>query len=120
MKLVIDIPKEFEEEWYADKFTESLKRIECDLKGFSSKGRVSGRYEEETIEMMQEAFKNGKTLLNTTNGAMFLTVFPDARKSEFTYTYSEGIKLPYHTKHDTGLLFDKEWWNAPYKGGETE
>jgi hypothetical protein len=25
--------------------------------------------------------------------------------------------LPYHSKYDTGLLFDKEWWNAPYKRG---
>jgi hypothetical protein len=28
--------------------------------------------------------------------------------------------LPYHSKYDTGLLFDKEWWNALYKGNLSE
>jgi hypothetical protein len=29
------------------------------------------------------------------------------------------VKLEkYHGKYDTGLLFDKGWWNAPYKRGE--
>lgn len=51
---------------------------------------------------------------NPTNGDVIKAVFPNARKGEFEYTYNECIKLPYHTKYDTGLLFDKDWWNAPY------
>ena len=63
----------------------------------------------ENIEDIPSAFEG------MTNGEVIQALFPEARKSEFEYTYSECIKLPYHTKHDTGLLFDKDWWNTPYK-----
>lgn len=48
-----------------------------------------------------------------TNGDMIKTMFPNARFG-MEYTYMVCVKLPYHSEHDTGLLFDKDWWNAPY------
>lgn len=51
-----------------------------------------------------------------TNGEKFMETFPEARLKNMTYTFSVAVLLPYHTEHDTGILFDKEWWNSPYKG----
>lgn len=51
-----------------------------------------------------------------TNGDMIKTMFPNAKVNNTKYSYVVEVKLPYHTIHDTGLLFDKDWWNAPYKG----
>lgn len=51
----------------------------------------------------------------TTNGDMIKAMFPDAKVNTTKYSYVVEVKLPYHTEHDTGLLFDKDWWNAPYK-----
>lgn len=52
----------------------------------------------------------------TTNGDMIKTMFPNAKVNNTKYSYVVEVKLPYHTKYDTGLLFDKDWWNAPFKG----
>lgn len=56
MKLIIEIPKEFEEHYNNDNFEDSLKRIETDMK-FGEKC-LSGLYEEELIEMLRNAFYN--------------------------------------------------------------
>ncbi len=53
---------------------------------------------------------------NATNGDMIKAIFPNAKVNVTKYSYVAEVKLPYHTKHDTGLLFDKDFWNAPYKG----
>jgi hypothetical protein len=50
-----------------------------------------------------------------TNGDMIKAMFPDAKVNNTKYSYVVEVKLPYHSKYDTGLLFDKDWWNAPYK-----
>lgn len=72
-------------------------------------------------ECMLHAIKNGIVLPKTipdnpTNGDMIKALFPGAKIDTNVYTYVIEVKLPYHTKHDTGLLFDKDWWNAPYTG----
>lgn len=53
-----------------------------------------------------------------TNGDVIKAVFPSAEIGENKYTYVVCVKLPYHTQYDTGLLFDKDWWNSPYKEGD--
>jgi hypothetical protein len=55
-----------------------------------------------------------------TNGDMIKAMFPDAKVNNTKYSYVVEVKLPYHSKYDTGLLFDKDWWNAPYKRGREE
>jgi hypothetical protein len=52
-----------------------------------------------------------------TNGDVIKAMFPAAKVNNTKYSYVVEVKLPYHSKYDTGLLFDKEWWNAPYKRG---
>lgn len=54
--LIIEIPKEFEEHYNNDNFTDSFKRIETDMK-FGEKC-LSGLYEAELIEMLRNAFYN--------------------------------------------------------------
>ena len=48
---------------------------------------------------------------NATNGDMIKAIFPNVKY----YMYCVEVKLEYHSQYDTGLLFDKKWWNAPYK-----
>lgn len=57
MKLLIEIPKEFECDWNRDKFYDCFKRVLADLGGMY---RVSGRYEKETIKMLEGAFRDAK------------------------------------------------------------
>ena len=59
MKLIIDIPKEFEEHFKQDRFKDSLERILEDCKRSAI---LSGIYEFETIEMLIKAFENGTPL----------------------------------------------------------
>lgn len=59
MKLIIDIPKEFESHFNQDRFKNSFERILEDCKHSAI---LSGVYEFETIEMLIRAFKNGTPL----------------------------------------------------------
>lgn len=65
MRIEIEIPKEFEEHFNQDKFKDSFKRIMADIEHFQHSSKngywlCAGRYELETIEMLQKAFKNSK------------------------------------------------------------
>lgn len=51
-----------------------------------------------------------------TNGDVIKALFPDAPIDTELYTYYVTVKLDYHAQNDGGLMFDKGWWNAPYKG----
>ena len=57
MKLVIDIPKEFEEHFNNDRFQESFKRILSDINCYDS--LFTGLYEEELIRMLSESINKG-------------------------------------------------------------
>ena len=63
MRIEIEIPKEFEEHFKQDKFKDSLERIMADIKHSLENGDClcAGRYEYETIEMLEKAFENSKT-----------------------------------------------------------
>lgn len=50
MKLVIEIPKEFEQDWKYDSFADSLNRLIADIHC------LAGKYEKETAEMLIDAF----------------------------------------------------------------
>ena len=66
MIIEIEIPKEFEEHFKQDKFKDSLERIMADIKHSLENGNClcAGRYEYETIEMLEEAFENSKSAYN--------------------------------------------------------
>lgn len=62
MKLVIEIPKEFERDWNGNqfqggRFQDCFERVLADLRDTSF---LSGNYEKETLEMLQSAFRNAK------------------------------------------------------------
>ena len=66
MRIEIEIPKEFEEHFKQDKFKDSLKRIMVDIEHFQHSSKngywlCAGRYEYETIEMLQKAFEDSKS-----------------------------------------------------------
>ena len=64
MRIEIDIPKEFEEHFKQDKFKDSFERIMADIKHSLENGDClcAGRYEYETIEMLEKALENSKTI----------------------------------------------------------
>lgn len=63
MKIELEIPKEFEEHFNQDKFKDSFKRIMADIEHFQHSSKngywlCAGRYELETIEMLQKALED--------------------------------------------------------------
>lgn len=63
MKIVFDIPKEFEAHFKEDKFKDSLDRVRYDIKSIIGKGGgVSWNYELETIDMLIKAFEESKPI----------------------------------------------------------
>lgn len=57
MELIITIPKEFEAHFKQDKFKDSFGRICYDIENaFKKQEGVSGRYEHELAEMLDDAF----------------------------------------------------------------
>ena len=63
MKITIEIPKELEEEFYKNKFTQTFHRIitEIEYRLENEDTFLAGNYEKETIEMLQEAFSECET-----------------------------------------------------------
>ena len=63
MRIEIDIPKAFEEHFKQDKFKDSFERTMADIKHSLENGDClcAGRYEYETIEMLEEALENSKS-----------------------------------------------------------
>ena len=60
MKLIIDIPKEFETDYKGDKFKDFFSRVLCDI----DKGVLCGNYEKETAEMFLKAFDESVPMSN--------------------------------------------------------
>lgn len=59
MKILIDIPKEFERDYDQDKFKEFFERVIADMT--SDDWLLCGLYEKEIAEMFIKAFENSKT-----------------------------------------------------------
>ena len=62
MKIEINIPKEFEKEYLADKFKDTFDRVMADVHWnmTTHEPAVAGNYEYETLKMLSEAFANSK------------------------------------------------------------
>ena len=60
MKLIIDIPKEFETDYKGDKFKDFFSRVLCDIE----KGVLCGNYEKEIAEMFLKAFDESVPMAN--------------------------------------------------------
>ena len=63
MKVVIDIPKEFEQHFNEDKFKDSLLRLKVDTNyGLEHDETISGIYEIELLDMLVEAFQSAEAV----------------------------------------------------------
>ena len=63
MKLVIDIPKEFEQHFNEDKFKDSLLRLKADANyGLEHDETISGLYEIELLDMLVIAFEEARVI----------------------------------------------------------
>lgn len=71
MKLLIDIPKEFEQHFQADRFDDSLHRLIWDA------NLLAGRYEQETALMLSEALKNAVCFTDTSNYGRIIQKSPE-------------------------------------------
>ena len=60
MKIIIDIPKEFETDYKGDKFKDFFSRVLCDI----GKCVLCGNYEKETAEMFLKAFDESVPMAN--------------------------------------------------------
>lgn len=60
-EIVLKIPKEFEQDFNADKFKKCFKRVLWDCKAWNY-AKASGRYEHETLEMLLDAFNEAVVL----------------------------------------------------------
>lgn len=56
MRIEIEIPKEFEDDYDADRFSDFFSRVICDIKD----GVLCGNYEKETALMLRTAFHTSK------------------------------------------------------------
>ena len=61
MKITLEIPKEFEVDFYSNHFEDFFERVKVDLE---SKGdvRLCGNYEKEIVDMMETSFQNAVVL----------------------------------------------------------
>ena len=93
MKLIIDIPTEFECDYVGDKFKDFFSRVLCDIE----KGKcLCGSYEIETAEMFLKAFDESVPMANIVEKL-------EEAKEEYR-DYDENGKMVYElTASVTGL-----------------
>jgi hypothetical protein len=60
MKLLIEIPKEFEEHFNTDRFKDSLERVRTDIQYHGNP--ISGLYERELIEMLRDTMTKAEVI----------------------------------------------------------
>lgn len=58
MRIIIDIPEQFESDYKGDMFKDFFLRVICDI----PKGIMCGNYEKETAEMLLKAFEESTPL----------------------------------------------------------
>lgn len=72
MRVTIEIPREFEQQFMRDRFEDSLRRIGVDVHDeISCEFSISGIYEVELIDMLTEAFKNARYEVQLPSGRAF-------------------------------------------------
>ena len=78
-------------------------------------------YSNKNAEMLEEAILNGILLPNNaTNGDMIKALFPHISiEDNCQQYYSVDIENLSDNKSFNAVGFRKEWWNAPYKVGDT-
>lgn len=64
MKVMINIPKEFENDFNANRFFDCFHRLICDVKTDIAQNNtgLAGNYEIETLRMLETAFTDAKVV----------------------------------------------------------
>jgi hypothetical protein len=63
MKILIDIPQDFEKHFNEDKFKDSLLRLKADTNyGLEHESTISGNYEIELLDMLVEVFEKAEII----------------------------------------------------------
>ena len=66
MKVILEIPTAFVEEFNVNRFSETFERVQADIKSYREEQRgyygFSGNYEDETIEMLKKAFEKAERI----------------------------------------------------------
>lgn len=116
MKVMIDIPKEFESD-LQDKFNEFFERMIADIDYALEKQEplLCGNYERETAEMFLSAFNEVIVFDDMTNGEVLETVFSNAENIRVDNGYTLDFVFAFQLNRNY-----KDWWNAPYKKGAEE
>lgn len=119
MKVIIDIPKEFEED-IKDNFQDFFGRVGTDIAYKIARSRINtddtplcGNYELETSEMFLDAFKN-MHIIPKTNGDTMKAMYPDLEVE------IEGDCVTCWIDEHRFLAFTLEWWNSPYERQKNE
>lgn len=109
MKVILDIP---------DEEIEIIKR-----NGFNKDGTFSFKLN----DVVKQAMRNGVVIPdNATNGDVFMLMHP-YMKLENASLADDNLMFIYVTykekdcrwKAKNGqIMFNRDWWNAPYKGGQ--
>lgn len=91
MKIVIEIPPEFEQDYVSDKFTDFFNRIKADINANSI---ICGNYEKETAEMFIKAFADSEKSKSLWNP--FPSVVPPTggRYIVVVHEWTDGKYLP--------------------------
>ena len=112
MKVMIDIPKEFEED-LKDNFQEFFNRMIADITYSlnDEEPMCCGNYERETAEMFLSAFEKATVITDDArNGDVIKYMFPsDEKEHHLSKSHLMYDGLDYIKE------FRKDWWNAPYK-----
>ena len=92
MRIEIEIPKEFEKHFNDDKFKDSFERIMADIKHSLQNGDClcAGRYEHETMEMLENAFENSKPAYSIDKVVAELEQLADASNDHMYERYFDG------------------------------
>ena len=95
MRIEIEIPKEFEKHFNQDKFKDSFERIMADIEHSLENGDClcAGRYEYETIEMLEKAFENSRHTYNIDKiiDREYGGELPDWANSKYTGLFQQYI-----------------------------
>lgn len=90
MKVVIDIPKEFENHFNKDRFKDSLKRIQTDF-DYSYSFGIAGNYEHELLDMLRVAFKNAEIIESSSSNCTLSPSYPSFFAEDYINLWSTNL-----------------------------
>lgn len=113
IKIIIDIPKEFESDYNTDKFKDFFSRVVADI----DYNGICGCYEKETAEMFREVFDSGE-VVNDNNWISVKDKLPEIDEEVIVTTSSGRVWCVYYgyayvsDKEPCFHEWDSEMWQC--------